>query len=145
MLINGRAYDWSMITFEFGNVTATPVGITSIKYNSERKIENIYGVGPKPVARGKGNYTYTGSITMDMNTVTELRAASTDSTLEGLGEFDFIITYNHPTQGKTVVDTLKSCTFSEDGVDVSQDDTSITKEYNLNPADMELDDSSVVS
>lgn len=144
MLINGRAYDWSMMNFTFSNFTGAIAGITKIAYNKERKIESVYGVGSEPIARGHGNNTYTGSVTITQNGIQELLAISPDGTLEGLGEFDIIIEFQHPTEGKTVVDTIKSCIYSEQGVDVSQDDTNIEKEYNLNPGGIEFGDSSVI-
>lgn len=143
--INGRSYDWSMIEFNFSNIAGEPImGITGVKYNRERKIENNYGVGSKPISRGFGNITFTASVTMDLNAVQQLKALVPSGVLEDLGEFDLVVSYNHPETGATVIDTIKSCIFSEDGVDVTQDDTKIEKEYNLNPGDIEFGDSSLV-
>jgi len=144
-LINGRSYDWSMLEFNFSNIAGEPImGIKGIKYSRDRKIENNYGVGSKPIGRGFGNITYSASITMDMNAVQQLKALSPSGELEDLGEFDLVVSYNHPESGATVIDTIKSCIFSENGADVSQDDTSVEKEFNLNPGDMEFNDKSVV-
>lgn len=144
-MVNGRSYDWSMIEINFSNIAGEAiVGITNVKYKRERKIENNYGAGSEPISRGFGNYTYTASLTMDMNAIQQLKGLTTTGVLEDLGEFDVVVSYNHPTSGMTVVDTIKACIFSENGVDVSQDDTTITQELNLNPGGMEFGDSSII-
>jgi len=144
-LINGRSYDWSMIRFNFSNISGEEIaGISGIKYNRDRKIENKYGVGSKPVSRGFGNITFTASITMDMNASEQIKSLVPSGVLEDLGEFDLIVSYIHPESGATVIDTIKSCIFSEQGTDASQDDTSLEKEYNLNPGDIEFGDSSLI-
>ena len=144
-LINGRSYDWSMIQFNFSNISGEAIaGISSIKYSRERKIDNNYGVGAKPISGGFGNITFAASITMDMNASEQIKALIPSGVLEDLGEFDLVITYNHPVSGSTVVDTIKSCIFSEQGTDASQDDTKLEKEYNLNPGDIEFGDSSII-
>lgn len=140
-LINGRSYDWSMIEFNFSNIAGEPImGISGIKYARERKIEKNYGVGSKPIGKGYGNIDFTCSITMDMNASEQIKSLVPSGVLEELGEFDLVVSYNHPTTGATVIDTIKGCIFSEQGTDVSQDDTKIEKEYNLNPGDIEFGD-----
>lgn len=141
-LVNGRSYDWSMIEFNFSHISGEQImGISGITYKRERKIEKKYGVGSKPIGKGYGNIDYTATITMDMNAIQEIKALVPSGVLEELGEFDLVVSYNHPTSGATVIDTIKSCCFSEQGTDVSQDDTSIEMEYNLNPGDIEFGDS----
>lgn len=134
-LINGRAYDWSMIEFNFGFTSSSTViaGIKAIKWKRERKVEDNYGVGSQPVSRGYGNWKYTGSIDLDYATQVELQQASPDKTLMGLGTFDLIVHFAHPEDNRTVTTTLKKCVFSEDVMEASQDDTDIHQEFNLNP------------
>lgn len=144
-LINGRSYDWSMIEFNFSNIAGEPIaGITGIKYARDRKIELNYGVGSKPVSRGYGNISLSASITMSMAAVEQIKTLVPSGLLEDLGEFDLIVSYNHPEEGRTVIDTIKACVFSEQGVDVSQDDTNIEKEFNLSPGDIEFGDNTLV-
>ena len=71
------------------------------------------------------------------NTVSQLRALA--GSLMDLGEFDLIISFTNAYAGEdwtaeTV--TLKGCFFNEDGMESKQDDTNITKEFNLNPFDI---------
>ena len=74
---------------------------------------------------------------MDYNTVSQLRSLA--GSLMDLCEFDLIISFTNAYAGEdwqadTV--TLKGCLFNEDGLESKQDDTNITKEYDLNPFDM---------
>ena len=112
-------------------------GVSAIKWNKTRKMENNYGLGGNTIGRGFGNKTCEASITMDYNTVSQLRALA--GSLMDLGEFDLIISFTNIYAGsdwsaETV--TLKGCVFNEDGMESQQDDTNITKEFNLNPIDI---------
>lgn len=120
-----------------GSASANPVilsGVSAIKWNIEHKVETNYGLGGQPVNRGFGNTTYTASITMDYNTQVQLRALG--GSLMNIGEFDLVVSFSNDLgqddySEETV--TLKGCLFNEDGMEVSQDDTNITKEFELNP------------
>lgn len=138
-LINGRAYDWSMIEVNFGFASSSEAihGIKAIKWEKKRKIENNYGIGSHPISRGFGNWTHTASIELDYATQVMFQEASPDGTLMGLGEFDLIIHFAHPDDGRTVTTTLSKCIFSEDGMEAKQDDTDLTKEFDLNPGYIE--------
>lgn len=120
-----------------GSTSANPVilsGVSAIKWNIEHKVETNYGLGGQPVNRGFGNTTYTASITMDYNTQVQLRALK--GSLMELGEFDLVVSFSNDLGSDDWVEetvTLKGCLFNEDGMEVSQDDTNITKEFQLNP------------
>ena len=141
-IINNVAYSWSMIrisipALDISEDSTIMQGVSEIKWNKVRKIENNYGIGGNAINRGFGNKTCTASITMDYNTVSQLRALA--SSLMDLGEFDLIISFTNAYAGadwtaETV--TLKGCIFNEDGMESKQDDTNIAKEYNLNPFDI---------
>lgn len=141
-IINNVAYSWSMIrisipALDISEDSTIMQGVSEIKWNKVRKIENNYGIGGNAINRGFGNKTCTASITMDYNTVSQLRALT--GSLMDLGEFDLIISFTNAYAGadwtaETV--TLKGCIFNEDGMESKQDDTNIEKEYNLNPFDI---------
>lgn len=120
-----------------GSSSANPEvlsGVSAIKWNIEHKVETNYGLGGQPVNRGFGNTTYTASITLDYNAQVQLRALK--GSLMELGEFDLIVSFANDLGAddwSTETVTLKGCLFNEDGLEVSQDDTNITKEFNLNP------------
>ena len=141
-VINNVAYSWSMIT-----LASTALGIdegsttlqrlSGIKWNKTRKIESNYGLGGKPVSRGFGNLPYTASITMDYAPQQALR--STYGSLMDIGEFDVFVSIANPMASDdwtTTTVTLKGCIFNEDGMESQQDDTNITKEFQLNPFDI---------
>lgn len=149
-VINNVAYSWSMITLAS---TALAIeaestvlqGVSAIKWNKSRKTENNYGLGGKAVSRGFGNITNTASITMDYETQQTLR--STYGSLMDIGEFDLILAFANPNASDTwesTTVTLKGCIFNEDGMESQQDDTNITKEFDLNPFDIVIGDASTI-
>lgn len=139
--INNVAYSWAMIELTSaaltGSANPNPTilqGVTGIKWNIKRNIQANYGLGGEPVNRGFGNREYTASITMDYNTQVQLRALM--GSLMALGEFDLVISFANELgtdDWTTETVTLKGCLFNEDGMEASQDDTTITKEFDLNP------------
>ena len=129
-----------------GSANANPVilqGVSGIKWNIKKNVQTNYGLGGEPVNRGFGNREYTASITMDYNTQVQLRALK--GTLMNLGEFDLVVSFANEMgtddwTEETV--TLKGCLFTEDGMEANQDDTNITKEFDLNPFKIVLSTSS---
>lgn len=146
MIVNNVAYSWSMIQLTApaltGSANANPVilqGVSGIKWNIKKNVQTNYGLGGEPVNRGFGNREYTASITMDYNTQVQLRALK--GSLMALGEFDLVLSFANEFNSQdfsTETVTLKGCLFNEDGMEVSQDDTNITKEFELNPFKIEL-------
>lgn len=146
MIINNVAYSWAMVqltsTALTGSTNANPIvlqGVTKIAWNRKKKVETNYGLGGEPVNRGFGNTEYSAQITMDYNTQVQLRALK--GSLMALGEFDLVISFANEFNSQdfsTETVTLKGCLFNEDGMEVSQDDTNITKEFELNPFKIEL-------
>lgn len=146
MIVNNVAYSWSMIQLTApaltGSANANPVilqGVSGIKWNIKKNVQTNYGLGGEPVNRGFGNREYTASITMDYNTQVQLRALK--GTLMNLGEFDLIVSFANEMGTDDWTEetaTLKGCLFTEDGMEANQDDTNITKEFDLNPFKIEL-------
>lgn len=139
--VNNVAYSWSMIELTApaltGSSNPNPTilqGVSGIKWNINKNIKTNYGLGGEPVNRGFGNRVYTASITMDYNTQVQLRALR--GSLMNLGEFDLVISFANELgtdDWTTETITLKGCIFNEDGMEAQQDDTNITKEFDLNP------------
>lgn len=146
--INNVDYSWAMLELTSSALTgssdANPEilsGVTAIKWNRKRNVKTNYGLGGKPSGRGFGNLEMSASITMDYSTQAQLRALN--GTLQAIGEFDLIITWATDIDSEidtgistTESVTLKGCFFNEDGLDTKQDDTDITKEFDLNPFDI---------
>lgn len=144
MKINNVAYSWSMVQLTApaltGSANANPTiltGVIGIKWDRQWHTEINYGLGGKPVNRGFGNWTYSASITMDYNTQVQLRALN--GGLTNLGEFDLVISFSNELNtddfGEETI-TLKQCFFNADGMETNQDDTQITREFELNPMDI---------
>lgn len=138
--INNVAYSWSMIQLQTnltGESASSPIFVdcTAINWNTERKVDSIYGLGGQPRKRGFGNVTYEASITLPYGTQIALRNKSADGTLLGLGEFNLIVSWVNDLaadiSSETV--TLAGCILTQGGMDANQDDTSLTKEFNLHP------------
>lgn len=139
-LINNVAYSWSMIQLQTnfeGESAQSPIFVdcTAIHWNTERKIDPIYGLGGQPRKRGFGNVTYEASITLPYGTQIALRDKSADGTLLGLGEFNLIVSWVNDVAANITSETvtLAGCILAEGGMNASQDDTSLTKEFNLHP------------
>ena len=140
-VVNTVAYSWAMIELTApaltGSSSANPIilqGVSGIKWNIKRNLKTNYGLGGEPVNRGLGNREYTASITMDYNTQVQLRALK--GSLMNLGEFDLVISFANEfgtDDWTTETVTLKGCWFNEDGMEAEQDDTNLTKEFDLNP------------
>lgn len=140
-IVNNVAYSWAMIELTSpaltGSNNANPTilqGVSGIKWNIKRNVKTNYGLGGEPVNRGFGNREYTASITMDYNTQVQLRELK--GSLMALGEFDLVISFANELgtdDWTTETVTLEGCLFTEDGMEASQDDTNITKEFDLNP------------
>lgn len=145
--INNVDYSWSMIELTFAGggsgISSTILShVSGIKWNIKRNTKTNYGLHGEPVGRGFGNIEYTASITLDYNGIQALRALTSAETgsvkgsLMGLGEFDLIVSWVDTMDigmGTTHTTTLQGCFFNEDGLEVTQDDTGITKEFELNP------------
>ena len=100
--INHVAYSWSMIQLKISNSgSVTDAGgesgvlidCTAINYETQRKSEDIYGLGGQPRSRGFGNVTYTANIELPYATQVNLRNMSENGTLLGLGNFDLIVSF----------------------------------------------------
>lgn len=139
-IVNNVAYSWAQIELTAPDLTgssdANPTilqGVSAIKWNHKWNVKTNYGLGGQPVNRGFGNHEYTASITMDYNTQVQLRALQ--GSLTNLGEFDLVVSFANELgtdDWTTETVTLKGCLFTEDGMEVQQDDTNITKEFDLN-------------
>lgn len=138
--INHVAYSWSMIQLQTtlaGESKDSPIFVdaTSIDWESKRKSEPIYGLGGQPRGRGFGNVEYTASIELSYLAQVQLRAKSQSGTLMGLGEFDLMVSWvnDFAENVTTEVVTIAGCYFSESGMSAKQDDTSITRSFDLHP------------
>lgn len=138
MEINHVNCSWAMLELQASSLGQDLfITATSVKYNTEKTVEVNYGLGGQPVGRGLGNTVYEASITLPIDTIIQLRQLEGNEThtLMGLGSFDLVISWQTTlaSGAPTETVTLAGCFFNSAGMDVDQNATSITREYNLNP------------
>ena len=78
-LINGKAYDFALITVVALGVPLPSV--SDINYTEEQEKENNFGLGDRPVSRGKGAINASGSLDISMNDIEALRDVAPDGSL----------------------------------------------------------------
>lgn len=119
-LINGEQHSWASIKVVLFNKTVT--GITGINYDRETAMDNLYGAGDEPVARGRGNRSYKGDITLYQYEVVALQqAAGTD--LDNIPPFDIVVHYAATASAPAVTDIIQNCQFKTNGRPWKQGDT----------------------
>lgn len=129
-LINGQSYSWQTLKVNILGIVVT--GISKIDYDEKQEVEDIFGAGNRPVARGYGNIATEGSITLHMNEIEALQAVSPDpsGSIIFIPEFDIVAAFL-PVGGKVVTHTLKNCRFTANGRKIGQNDKNIEYEIPL--------------
>ena len=136
-LINGFEYGWSNIGVFINGILPT-LGITAIDYSQTAVLENLYGYGNMPLARGAGNYSAEASITLYKSEIIALEtAARQQNPLNSLGEisqilpFDITVSFLRPDGSGVSTNILRNCQFTDNKVSSKQGDTSITTQLTL--------------
>lgn len=129
-LINGRAYSYVEVVVKIAGVEIPSV--SKISYTEEQQKENNYGTGSRPVSRGIGKIEPKASIEMSMNDVEAIRDVAPDGSLLKLPPFDIQVTFLNAQ--KVVTHVVKSCEFTNDGVEAGTDDKDIKKSFDLIPS-----------
>ncbi len=110
-LINGVEYSWADLVV---NIAGKPiVGITKIDYDDDQEMENIYGQGQNPIARGYGNIKPTASIGLYMSEVEAIAAVSDTGRLQDIAPFDIIVSFVPLNGGAVVVHKILNCQFTK--------------------------------
>ncbi|MBU2923055.1 hypothetical protein KO504_17025 [Winogradskyella psychrotolerans] len=125
----GTMTGWNDITV---NLLSRDVeGILKIAYDDTVQKENVPGAGMYPVGRSKGNYEANASITLYKEEADAIKAAlATGSRLQDILPFDINVQYQK-VDGSIVKDRIRNCEFTNDGVDVSNGDGTISTEFTL--------------
>ena len=127
--INGVQHSWANLQVVIAGRTVT--GITKISYKDSQTMENIYGAGVRPVGRGYGRIECEGSITLHRDEVEAVRASSDTGRLQDIAPFEIVVQFL-PVGGSAVIThKLRNVQFKEDGVEVSEGDTSNSVELPL--------------
>lgn len=132
-LINkfGKMAGWNSVSTTM--LGRTIEGITQLAYNDSQETENAYGRGGKPIGRAVGNYAATASITLYKEEVIALQLAiGPGNNIMDIEPFDISVLYEY--QGMIYKDVIRNCQFTNNGVDVKQNDKTIATQYTLLPS-----------
>ncbi len=128
-MINGVVHSWANLAV---SITGVPVtGINKISYKDSQVIDNIYGAGQKPIGRGYGRVENSGSITLLRGEVEALRAASATGRLQDIAPFTITVQFLPINGQKIVTHTLVDVQFKDDGMEISEGDTSNYTDFEL--------------
>lgn len=106
-------------------------GITELSYSDSRKKENVYGAGEYPIGRGRGNYEAKASITLLKEEVDALKLVlPRGKTIQDIAPFDMVVEYETE-NGLIKKDRIRNCEFTDDSVEVKQNDLTIATKYEL--------------
>lgn len=106
-------------------------GITELSYSDSQKKENVYGAGAYPIGRGRGNYEAKCSITLLKEEVDAMKLAlASGKTIQDVAPFDIVIEYETE-NGSIKKDRIRNAEFTNDGVEVKQNDMTIATKYEL--------------
>lgn len=106
-------------------------GITELSYTDETKKENAYGGGKYPVGRGEGNYEAKASITLYKEEVDGLQGALIPGQrIQDILPFDINVQYEKK-DGSIQKDRIRNCEFMNNGVEVKNNDGTISTKFDL--------------
>jgi hypothetical protein len=128
VLINGKAYEWADIIVNILGVPLT--GITSIEYEENQTMENVYAAGRYPNARTYGKVEPTAKITLLMSDVEALQTAAPNGRLQDIPEFDISIIFLD-TNNQTVKHKLRNARFMNNKRTSSAGEGALNVEMNL--------------
>ena len=120
---------WNSITANF--LGRDLEGFTEIAYNDTQKKENVFGAGPRPIGRARGNFDPKASITLYKEEVDALKLSlAPGKTILDIAPFDIMVEYETE-NGVILKDRIRNAEFNSDGIDVKQNDMTIATKYEL--------------
>ena len=125
----GTMAGWNDITV---NLLSRDVeGITELAYDDTVQKENQPGAGMYPVGRSKGNYEAKASITLYKEEIDAIKEAlPAGARIQDILPFDINVQYQKA-DGSVVKDRIRNCEFTNDGVDVKNNDGTISTKLDL--------------
>ena len=135
VLINGISYGWSSVTVLINNVPV--IGIKSLDYSTTLDAQNQYGRGSKPISRSVGNYTYTGSMTLQKGEVLSLTRAAKILNYDDIIElpfFDVQVIYQQVGSAAFHIDVLHDCQFLDAPTTLAQGEGESVISLNILPS-----------
>lgn len=106
-------------------------GITELAYDDKVKKENVYGAGGYPIGRGRGNYEGKCSVILLKEEVDALKTSlPAGKSIKDIAPFDIVSEYETE-DGAILKDRIRNAEFTNDGVEVKQNDLMIGTKYEL--------------
>ena len=132
-LVNGIAFDFVQLTPLFLGVPL--VSMSSITYEEIQEKVNNFGIGNRPVSRGRGAIDASGSMELSMNDIEAIRDVAPNGSLLLLPASDFVLVFGNPQNIQTHV--LKNLEFTNDGVTGTVGDTDLKLTLNFVISDIQ--------
>lgn len=132
-LINrfGKVAGWNSVTATM--LGRTLEGITQLAYNDSTEKENAYGRGKMPVGRAEGNYAAACTMTLYKEELIALQlSVGPGNNIMDIEPFDISVLYEY--SGMIYKDVIRNCQFTNNGVDTSQNDKTITTQLTILPS-----------
>ena len=132
-LVNGIAFDFVQLTPLFLGVPL--VSMSSITYEEIQEKVNNFGIGNRPVSRGRGAIDASGSIELSMNDLEAMREVAPNGSLLLLPASDFVLVFGNPQNIQTHI--LKNLEFTNDGMTGAVGDTDLKLTLNFVISDVQ--------
>ena len=127
VLINGKAFSASDIVIMINNIQVASVSSFSATVTQEKT--NNKGFSDEPVSRGRATKEYEASIDMSYTDRLKLANLSPTGDLLGLPIFEVLAVLDNNVNVSRI--RLKFAEFTDDGIEVTTDDTDIVRTYAL--------------
>ncbi len=124
----GQMQGWNSIAV---NMLGRDVeGVSKISYDDTSTKENVYGAGDMPIGRSRGNYEAKATLGLYKEEVDAIKLAlASGKRIQDIKPFDIIVQYE--IDGVIKKDILHNCEFTNNAVDVSQGDGTISTDHEL--------------
>ena len=132
-LVNGISFDFVQLTPLFLGVPL--VSMSSITYEEIQEKGNNFGIGNRPVSRGRGAIDASGSIELSMNDLEAMREVAPNGSLLLLPASDFVLVFGNPQNIQTHI--LKNLEFTNDGMTGAVGDTDLKLTLNFVISDVQ--------
>ena len=133
-VVNGNAYEWSDSTIYVAEIPI--IGTKEIAYNWTMKPELVYGTHPAPFAMTRGKLELSGSVTLYLREIKELR----DTLGDGFAEVFFAVRVQYDMgDGKVITDEMNMCRLSSEDYSASSGPEALARKCDLAYLDLVLD------
>jgi len=120
-VVNGATYAWSNVSVYF--LSNLSMKCTAIDYKKDQVKENQYAAGIDVQGVGYGNKTYSASITLWLEDVSELINIAPNGDILEIPPFDIVVSYGSTVKYRR--DILHNCEFKECNISNKQGDLKV--------------------